>query len=349
VLRFADMVKLLGPQRRLIDFFSAICLVQGKAVKANQEMVLRLTWMRPEVRRTIYLELRPLAAGPRGNDPTLPGPPAAAGLLATSAKNNRARVAGSSEKKKKGFFESSSKEESSGGEDPGYGPVSLPSGAGTTDGRLDPKAKTPGNFIGRDLYKAPGNMFPVSVGVTWTGMAGWGRGKLDNLFWDADSLGIDNAATQPRPDGGEEEVEQVVRLEELCWVLDPAHLCEAITGEAWESLDARMEADPTSKDKLTFGRKVAFATYFVGQLKLHTAMCSGRSYNCIRWLENTFASYETLASMGYNPHLPRLVRAAAVDLVNALYLDRFPQVLGGGFCCLLMLLFFVYIISALML
>jgi len=40
VLRFADMVKKLGPQERLVNFFEAICTVQGRAVKANQEMVL---------------------------------------------------------------------------------------------------------------------------------------------------------------------------------------------------------------------------------------------------------------------------------------------------------------------
>ena len=39
VLRFADMVKKLGPQERLVNFFEAICTVQGRAVKANQEMV----------------------------------------------------------------------------------------------------------------------------------------------------------------------------------------------------------------------------------------------------------------------------------------------------------------------
>lgn len=60
VLRFSDMVQLLGPQRRLVDFFAAICIVQGRAVKPNQEMVLRLTWMKPEVRKATYLQLRPL-------------------------------------------------------------------------------------------------------------------------------------------------------------------------------------------------------------------------------------------------------------------------------------------------
>ena len=43
--RFVDMVRRLGPQPRLIQFFSAISSVEGKAVKANQEMILRMVWV----------------------------------------------------------------------------------------------------------------------------------------------------------------------------------------------------------------------------------------------------------------------------------------------------------------
>jgi hypothetical protein len=39
-------------------------------------------------------------------------------------------------------------------------------------------------------------------------------------------------------------------------------------------------------------------------------------------LQRTFASYTTLVGMAYNPHLPQLVRAAVVDLILVLYLDR---------------------------
>ena len=46
--------------------------------------------------------------------------------------------------------------------------------------------------------------------------------------------------------------------------------------------------------------------------------CVGRSYNCLRWLQETLASYELLCAVAYNVHLPRLVRAAAVDLVRLL-------------------------------
>jgi hypothetical protein len=57
VLRFADLVRNLGPQPRLVNFFNSICTVDGEAVMANQEMVLRLTWMRKETRKSIFLNV----------------------------------------------------------------------------------------------------------------------------------------------------------------------------------------------------------------------------------------------------------------------------------------------------
>ena len=57
VLRFNGMIRKLGPQPRLVSFFGAICSVAGQPIKANQEMVLRLCWMREEVRETVMLQL----------------------------------------------------------------------------------------------------------------------------------------------------------------------------------------------------------------------------------------------------------------------------------------------------
>ena len=111
-----------------------------------------------------------------------------------------------------------------------------------------------------------------------------------------------------------------MRLEELCWCLDGPALCEAITGETWVSYKVHLEHDKALRK--AFDLRVELATYFVGQLLLHAAMCSGRSYNCIDRLQRTFASYTTLVGMAYNPHLPQLVRAAVVDLILVLYLDR---------------------------
>ena len=68
VLRFVDMVRSLGPQPRLVNFFEAICTVEGRAVKANQEMVLRLTWMNEENRNKMFLSTK--AFDPKTSTPT---------------------------------------------------------------------------------------------------------------------------------------------------------------------------------------------------------------------------------------------------------------------------------------
>jgi len=52
----------IRPQPRLINFFEAICTVGGVAVKANQEMILRLTWMNEEARNSAYLVTREYTA-----------------------------------------------------------------------------------------------------------------------------------------------------------------------------------------------------------------------------------------------------------------------------------------------
>ena len=54
-------------------------------------------------------------------------------------------------------------------------------------------------------------------------------------------------------------------------------------------------------------------------------MAFGRSYNVIRWLQESF-SYTMLVTIIMNPHLPDAIRAAGCTLVGVLYLDRYPQV-----------------------
>jgi len=115
------------------------------------------------------------------------------------------------------------------------------------------------------------------VFIKWTGSSSWGRAK-DELFWDAAGLGLTNAgiettgveAANGAPDESGAGSWQVVRLEELCWVLDGAHLCEAVTGEDWKAVAARVELDTEFGEH--FRRRSELAYYFVGQLKLHAAM-----------------------------------------------------------------------------
>jgi hypothetical protein len=65
------------PQSRLINFFEAICTVGGVAVKANQEMILRLTWMNEEARESAYLVTRECTVGEVASkiEPSLPALP----------------------------------------------------------------------------------------------------------------------------------------------------------------------------------------------------------------------------------------------------------------------------------
>jgi hypothetical protein len=90
---------------------------------------------------------------------------------------------------------------------------------------------------------------------------------------------------------GESEVE-LVRLEDLCWVLNGPALCEAVTGKPWAQVD---------DNGVAFKQQHQFASYFVGQLTLHCAMCTGRSSSAIAWLEKSY-SYTMLASICYNLH-----------------------------------------------
>ena len=245
VLRFAEMVQLLGPQPRLVNFFQSICTVEGAAVKANQEMVLRLTWMTPEKRQKLFLELVPKEVSDlpvqEGDD---------------------------------------------------FGKVRLPSGV-MTDGKLKKSAMEnhPKDYIGKDTYEREGSFAPVYV--KWLGSPNWKPGTskeggaaagdagavLDELFWDAQSMGIKKVR--------EKDGAVLVRVEHLCWVLNGPLLCEAVTGKHWEVYCFERDADVTGDLAAKFKRQHQLASYFVGQLQLHRAMCEGRSYNCIEWLQQS--------------------------------------------------------------
>lgn len=66
----------------------------------------------------------------------------------------------------------------------------------------------------------------------------------------------------------------LVRLEDFAWVLNGPALCEAITGQPWEEYEARLSSDPAAEARFT--RQSQLASYFVGQLSLHSKMCFGR-------------------------------------------------------------------------
>jgi hypothetical protein len=276
VKRFLDMIGQLGPQPRLVSFFEAICTVDGVAVKSNQEMILRLTWMNEDARSKAYLFTQSFDIAKNPTQPALPKLP----------------------------------------------PVPLPSGE-KTDGKLAKGAakKHPPNFIGKELYESDSSFHPVFV--RWLGDDNWGP-NMDALFHSPKSLNMKTFDF-----GRDGRPEQVwCRIEDLCWVLEPARLCEAVTGQAWGPLKKEIDVEGSA----AAGRmknQVQLAEYYVGQLNLLGKQCGGRSYNCISWMEKSF-SYEMLCSMCYNVHLPPKVRSASSQLVKNLYLDRYPQLANCG-------------------
>ena len=96
---------------------------------------------------------------------------------------------------------------------------------------------------------------------------------------------------------GNGSVNEWVRIEDLCWVLDPPRLCKAITGEAWEAFADRMDVDsaqsltktnapedsstsnvvPKQSMQQRFNRQKQLAEYYVAQLNLFAKMCFGES------------------------------------------------------------------------
>jgi len=54
---FTRMIRELGPQERLINFLESISDVEGRPIKSNQEMILRLVWMNDDARQNTTLNV----------------------------------------------------------------------------------------------------------------------------------------------------------------------------------------------------------------------------------------------------------------------------------------------------
>jgi hypothetical protein len=134
-------------------------------------------------------------------------------------------------------------------------------------------------------------------------------------------------------------VGELVNVEHLLWVLEPDRLCEPVTGTGWGQFQAerlvtkgkraakvsRVEMAAKEDSDALFRAWLQLAKYVEEQINFFAAMCLGRSYNSIAWLEQSF-SYTMLMNLCTNPWLPYSTRAAVMQLVFALYVDRFPQI-----------------------
>lgn len=105
-------------------------------------------------------------------------------------------------------------------------------------------------------------------------------------------------------------------------MLEPERLCLPVTRESWTAYAARRDGD--SDLEARFNRQQQISQYFLAELNLLIQMCRGRSYNCISWIESSFP-YVPLVGLAGSPLLPSALRAACLDLLRVLYLDRFPQ------------------------
>lgn len=137
-------------------------------------------------------------------------------------------------------------------------------------------------------------------------------------------------------------------LEDLVWPLDKENLREPVTGHEeiakqpslaertmhsqgsrLRSLSTNASFDDSDKEARQIqetkeSRQSQLADYVVSQFQLIVGMCRNRSYNVIKKFEQEL-SYISLISMASNSLLPNQIRGQALELISALYLDRYPQ------------------------
>ena len=389
VERFLAMIQHQGPQTRLVNFFEAICTVGSLPVKANQEMVLRLTWMDEATRRRTYLETAAFdAAAVRSPNAPFSKVRDASGAL-TDGKIDRAesrwkfpmKYIGKEQFEAEGGWQPVFvRWEGSDSWQPGMDPLwwspqsmdipitqvarnyikpkpapkkalkkkeakpardkvsasppqpeeknkaspeslaTIYSGASDAATKPDDPKSAAAADVGPKLSRTAGRVERMAA------KAAEQSGRTDKSLKKADS---DVSELSDGEDGSAaalpalpEVLEGWVRLEDFCWVLDEERLCYAVTRRSFESVELERSKDPRAK--VASERHKQHAAYYVGQLRLLAHMCAGRSYNCMKWMEQSFP-YTTLIAMAYNVYLPASVRAAALTLCRALYVDRYPQ------------------------
>ena len=188
---------------------------------------------------------------------------------------------------------------------------------------------SPAAFLGKELVDAG---LPY-VKLAWSGCNEWTPNMRDHLFYSAESLGTARGSPPcgVAPDDASplaglryEQVglQQRVDVEQLCVHLDPQLLSERVTRMKFGEYMRQKDVDGAFAERCE--RCNQLGQYFLGQLRLLSKMCHGRSYNCIRILSESFGYVECL-SLCANELLPASIRSAAYELVRVLYVDRYPQ------------------------
>ena len=285
--RFVSLVLKCGPEPRLVALFKCICFVEGRPVRANQEQCVRSMWMVEEDRYNVGATFHEIDTAE-----------------AWKALNTFKPVHGDSLS---------------------HVPVA--------DFPSAPKA-----FLGRNEANVYG---PVCV--VWKpppGGAKWKRGgSTGGFYFSPKDLRIPTCGADYKMASTGEVVGDLVNVEHLMWVLDPVRLCEPVTAQTWAEFQAerlvtkgkraakvsRAEMAAKAESDAMFRAWSQLAKYVEEQISYLAAMCLGRSYNSIMWLEKSF-SYVMLMNLCTNPWLPYTTRATVMQLVFALYVDRFPQI-----------------------
>jgi hypothetical protein len=288
VLRFMELFRQCGPEERLVNLFTAICTVEKRPLRTNQEMILRKLRMNLNDSFDFGVGLYELPANTKG----LP----------------RLRN------------------------------IDLPDGTPSTWPRKRAPETAPPVYLGR----CDSNRFK-QVCVAWTGADDW-EGKCGSLWFSPKSMAVGSSFEVRQLEGVEKPV-HLVPLEQIMWVVEPERLCTPCTGKVWIPFEKKKRklnrkasraalmkvvsggSAPdvsTSERKKQFENQLLLANFVIAQMELLTQLCRGRSYNVITRLEKVF-DYGLLMNITTNPHLPYKLAAKTLDLLLALFVDRFPQ------------------------
>jgi hypothetical protein len=220
-----------------------------------------------------------------------------------------------------------------------HGEAYLSNGSKASANRTRAPPNAPKAYLGK---LATNGYAPVCA--AWLGAENW-LPECGCLWWSPESLQV--PVVEKRKIEGLGPGVELVPLENLMWVLDPARLCRPVTGLFWKPFESEKKkkkqaagragtrrigkanfSEPAylrEKARHTrFQRQLQLATFVVAQLELLTETCKGRSYNCIAWIEKSFP-FDLLVNISTNPLLPYNLTAVAIMLINAVSLRERPH------------------------